>query len=185
MLYSKMAKKWIYIPTIFLCIMLLFLASISYAENSNITLSMNGYKQTTSYTCGSASSLMVLYYCGQREALETSGIKRDEDFHNTYRVDKRTKGIQMADIAKGINNFLGQDTYSIDYYVASVDDLINTVTNSLKLYRPVIASVYWYGGHYVVIYGIYYENGTAYFKIKDPAKTADQVITKKATEFYN
>lgn len=179
---SKGAKK---IVAFLLCVMLLGLTVTAYSAGTSITLSMSGYKQTTSYTCGSASALMVLYFCGQRDALEANGITRDQNFHDTYRVDTRTKGIQIADIATGLNDYLGSGTYRVNYSVSSSDELVNIVTNSLQLYRPVIASVYWYGGHYVVIYGIYYENGTAYYRIKDPVKSAGETLTKKASDFFN
>ena len=55
-----------------------------YAEGEEIVLSMSGYHQTTSYTCGSASSLMVLYYCGAKEALLKDGITNDKKFHEKF-----------------------------------------------------------------------------------------------------
>ena len=154
---------------------------------TNLILNVNGYKQTTSVSCGAASSLMILYYKGCRDALVKDGITNDKQYFDKYRnrPDSEGLGMSMDNIQDGLNTYLGAGTYIQDWWAESPDELVTLVAGSLKQDYPVVASVNWYGGHYVVIYGIKYSNGATYFLIKDPVKSAGTVITKEIVDFYN
>lgn len=90
-----------------------FNPAVVYAEDS-IILNMNGYKQTGSNTCGSASSMMILLYSDKSSRLAEDGIYSDRDYHQ-IRIGRNPdgSGAWLSELTNGLNYYFGSGTYVI------------------------------------------------------------------------
>ena len=190
-------SKWKYFISLFVCVVI-FTSAISFllakdvvADTINIKLNINRYKQTTGYTCGSASSMMILLAAGKKATLASNNISTDLDFHVKYSSRGKGKGIYLHEIVNGLNAYLGSGSYKQSNNIKNVDTLVSIVKDSLSKGCPVIASVWWdlikgsSKGHYVVISGLCYKKDLPYFVIKDPISSTTDNLERSASDFYN
>ena len=147
-------------------------------SNENLTILSNfkTYQQTTEYSCGASSAVMVMNYFGISDYDELTIAERSGTHH--------TQGVSP----KGLSKFFNEIGWNIqtsadngDLYTPTFDDFESFsqwVQNHLKNDTPIMVGWQDWGGHWQVIIG-YDTMGTKHLEddviiTADPYDTTDQ-----------